>query len=75
MKFKSLGRLLLSLSIIAISPSLVFAHAGHGEHPGFFHWMDHFGEVALDSSGVAVWALPVALVFGSLIWRRLGRSR
>ncbi len=73
MKFKSISRLLLSLSIIAVSPSLVFAHAGHGEHPGLFHWVDHFGGVAVESAGVALWGLPLAIICASLIWRFQGR--
>ncbi len=66
MNRKLIGKLLFSLSSILLLPSLALAHAGHGEHPDYLHWMDHFGDLGAYLAGAGIWIVPAAMICGAL---------
>ena len=68
-------RLLLALAILALSPTLAFAHAGAGGAAGFFHGFEHpvggidhvlamiaVGIFAFVLGGRALWLVPLSFV-------------
>lgn len=68
-------RLLLALAILALSPTLAFAHTGIGHAAGFFHGFEHpiggidhvlamvaVGVFAFVLGGRALWLVPLSFV-------------
>lgn len=68
-------RLLLALAILALSPTLAFAHTGVGHAAGFFHGFEHpiggidhvlamvaVGVFAFVLGGRALWLVPLSFV-------------
>lgn len=78
-------RLLLALAILALSPTLAFAHTGVGGTAGFFHGFEHpiggidhvlamlaVGVFAFVLGGRALWLVPLSFVGMMIVGFALG---
>lgn len=78
-------RLLLALAILALSPTIAFAHTGVGDTAGFFHGFEHpiggidhvlamvaVGVFAFVLGGRALWLVPLSFVGMMVVGFALG---
>ncbi|KQX42538.1 urease accessory protein [Devosia sp. Root436] len=81
-------RLLLALAILALSPTIAFAHAGIGDTAGFLHGFEHpvggidhvlamvaVGVFAFVLGGRALWLVPLSFVGMMVVGFALGIAR
>lgn len=81
-------RLLLALAILAVSPTLAFAHTGIGHSAGFFHGFEHpiggldhvlamlaVGVFAFVLGGRALWMVPLSFVAMMIVGFGLGSAQ
>ena len=81
-------RILLALAILALSPTLAFAHAGVGHDAGFFHGFEHpiggldhllamvaVGIFAFVLGGRSLWLVPLSFVGMMVVGFALGAGR
>lgn len=81
-------RLLLALAILAVSPTLAFAHTGIGHSAGFFHGFEHpiggldhvlamlaVGVFAFVLGGRSLWMVPLSFVAMMIVGFGLGSAQ
>lgn len=81
-------RLLLALALVALSPTLAFAHTGIGHGAGFFHGLQHpvggldhilamlaVGVFAAVLGGLALWLVPLSFVAMMIVGFALGSAQ